>query len=333
MLHSKNQTLTDMKYNITSKTRNFAVLGLIALAVGCTNLETNEVDSIIIETGDGVPMGNPEELLAALYNSDMGAFTDQANIYALFTHTTDEMIPPTRGTDWGDNGVWRQLHQHTWDPTHSYVLGTWNQLNERVFKCNQILGFNPTPEQAAQAKFLRAFFMWHVMDLFGKVPYHEFNEGVDVNPRVLTRAEAFDFIVKDLTEALPGLANTGPKAENPIATQAAANAMLARVYLNKAVYTAANPEGPYTFAKEDMDKVVQYADAVTAAGYALEEDYFTNFSVDATKEIILTSAAGTPENRYRMTLHYDQRPDGWNGFATLADFYAKFDAADERRGN
>src|SRR5690606_9858519 len=168
MLHSKNQTLTDMKYNITSKTRNFAVLGLIALAVGCTNLETNEVDSIIIETGDGVPMGNPEELLAALYNSDMGAFTDQANIYALFTHTTDEMIPPSSGTDCGDNGVWRHLHQHTWDPTHSYVLGTWNQLNERVFKCNQILGFNPTPEQAAQAKFLRAFFLWHVMDLFGK---------------------------------------------------------------------------------------------------------------------------------------------------------------------
>ncbi len=33
-----------------------------------------------------------------------------------------------------------------------------------------------------------------------------------------------------------------------------------------------------------------------------------------------------------MTLHYNQNPSGWNGFATLADFYGKFDASDIRRG-
>jgi hypothetical protein len=34
-----------------------------------------------------------------------------------------------------------------------------------------------------------------------------------------------------------------------------------------------------------------------------------------------------------MTLHYDQEPDGWNGFTTLADFYGKFEAGDKRRGS
>lgn len=312
---------------------SYSALIAFFVTVGCTDLDNAEADSVVVQSEGGAATGDPAALLASIYTDKMGAITDQANTYALYEHTSDELIPPTRGTDWGDNGVWRQLYQHTWDPTHNQVLGTWNQMNERVFICNQILGSNPTAEQAAEAKFLRAFFMWHVMDLFGQVPFREIDEGVDVDPRVFTRQEAFDFIVKDLTEALPALANTGPKAQNPTATQAAANAMLARLYLNKAVYFAANPQGPYTFEKADMDKVIEYADAVEAAGYALEDDYFTNFSTAASKEIIFTSGAGTPENRYRMTLHYDQKPDGWNGFATLAEFYDKFDDNDQRKGS
>ena len=89
---------------------------------------------------------------------DLAGFTDQANLYALLTHTSDEMIPPTRGVDWGDNGVWRTLHAHTWDPTHSFVTGVWNQLNGWAFKCNQIIDSrsNPTAEEKAEAQFLRA---------------------------------------------------------------------------------------------------------------------------------------------------------------------------------
>lgn len=298
----------------------------------CTDLEVEERDSIVSEdTGGGFVPGDPEELLNSAYG-DLGAFTDQANIYSLSVHVTDEMIPPTRGVDWGDNGVWRTLHSHTWDPTHSYVLNAWNQLNERIFKANQILASNPDAQQAAEAKFLRAFYMYHVMDYYGKVPFREVNEGVDVDPRVLTRSEAFDFVLKDLTEALADLPVTGPKRDNSRATQAAANALLARLHLNKAVFLAADPAGPYTFDAGDMTKVVEYADAVTAAGYSLETNYFDNFSVDGGNEVIFTSASGTGQNRWMMTLHYDQNPSGWNGFTTLADFYDKFDETDSRKG-
>jgi starch-binding outer membrane protein, SusD/RagB family len=297
----------------------------------CTDLSTNEVDSKVeAASGSGATIDPAEGLISAY--KDLGAYTDQANIYALFEHTTDEMIPPTRGVDWSDNGVWRSLYTHTWDPTHSYVLGAWNQLNQRAFKSNQILASNPSAAQAAEAKFLRAFHMWHVMDLFGQVPFREFNEGVDVNPKVLSRSEAFDFIVKDLEEALPGLDNTGPTASNSKATKAAANALLARLYLNKAVYKSEIPEGPYTFDAADMNKVIKYADDVAAAGYALEDDYFKNFSKNAATEVIFTTAEGTPQNRWFMTLHYNQNPSGWNGFTTLADFYGKFEAGDERKG-
>ena len=301
---------------------------------GCTDLEVDERDSIVIDgAGGGFTAGNPTELLSAAY-SDLGALANQTNVYSLYTHTSDEMIPPTRGVDWSDNGVWRTLHAHTWDPTHAYVLGAWNELNERAFKANQILASNPSTQEAAEAKFLRAFYTYQVMDLFGQVPFRAVDEGVDVDPRVFTRQEAFDFVVQDLNEALPDLPDLGPSSTNPRASKAAANALLARLYLNKAVYTAANAGEPagFVFEQADMTRVVQAADAVTASGYALEDDYFTNFTTDASSEIIFTSPGGSGENRWQMTLHYSQNPSGWNGFTTIAEFYDKFEANDQRIG-
>ncbi|WP_229244199.1 RagB/SusD family nutrient uptake outer membrane protein [Emticicia sp. CRIBPO] len=306
-------------------------LGLVSFTA-CTDLINDEKDSVVRESeSGGFTPGNPTELLASAY-VDLGAYTDQNNIYALGAHTSAEMIPPTRGVDWGDNGVWRTLDAHTWDAGHPAVRDTWNQLNQRAYKLTEILASNPTPAQAAQAKFLRAFHMFHVMDYYGQVPFREVTQGVDDLPKVLTRSEAFDFIVKDLEEALPVLANAGPAPQNGVANKAAANFLLAKLYLNKGVYKAAKPEGPYTFDKADMDKVIGYANAVAASGYALESDYFTNFSTTASKEIIFVSLEATPQNRWFMTLHYNQNPSGWNGFATLADFYDTFEKGDSRIG-
>ncbi len=307
-------------------------LALSLSIIACTDLATNEIDSNIEDTStSGAGTIDPTEGLKTAYK-DLGAYTDQANIYSLFEHTSDELIPPTRGVDWSDNGVWRSLYTHTWDPTHSYVLGAWNQLHQRAFKASQILASNPTAEQGAEARFLRAFHMWHLMDLFGQVPVREITADVSSIPEVLSRSEAFDFIIADLEAALPNLPSTGPVATNSKATQAAANALLARLYLNKAVYKSDVPEGPYTFAAADMNKVIGYCEAVEAAGYSLEAEYFKNFSNSANSEIIFTTAEGTPQNRWFMTLHYGQNPSGWNGFTTLADFYNKFEDGDERKG-
>lgn len=306
---------------------------LLTVLSSCTDLNVVEKDSLVVKSAGGFKSIDVAQSLQAVYNDLGNQFADQANIYALGEHTSAEMIPPTRGVDWGDNGVWRTLDQHTWDATHSWNLGAWNNLNSQVFKCTQILASSPTPAQAAEAKFLRAWNMFYVMDYWGQVPIRETTEGVNDNPKVKTRSEAFDLIVKDLTDALPALAEAKPSlSDNPTATKAAANYLLAKLYLNKAVYKAAKPEGPYTHAKADMDNVVKAVDAITAAGFKLSPDYFSNFTKSAANEIILTGAQGTPQNRWMMTLHYDQNPSGWNGFATLADFYDKFEANDIRKG-
>jgi hypothetical protein len=283
-----------------------------------------------VESDTGGFQGDPTALLATAYTK-LDRFPEQTNTYALSEHTTDEMLGPTRGTDWGDNGIWRTLHAHTWDATHAYVLGAWNDLNSEVFVCNQVLASSPSPNQAAQAKFLRAFHMFYIMDLYGQVPFREVDQGVDENPTVLSRPEAFDFIVNDLEEALPDLADGGTTATST-ANKATAQMLLAKLYLNKAVYIG-NPTGPYNFEPADMNKVIEYVDAITDAGYELETgDYFNIFATPVSPEVIFTSAAGSPQNRWRMTMHYNQTPDGWNGFTTLADFYHKFESTEQRVG-
>jgi hypothetical protein len=267
--------------------------------------------------------------------------TDQANTYALQEHSTDEMMGPTRGTDWGDFGTWRKLHTHTWTATHNQVNDTWDQLNIGVFRATQVIAKAADKNIEGQARFLRAYFMFQIVDLYGQAPFREADAAVSSVPKVFTRAEATDFIIKDLEFAEANLA--AASANIGVANKSAAQALLVKVYLNRAVYTSTTVGGPFTFAKADMDKVIQYANAVTAAGYTLEPagKYFQDFAWDNSEQShgnifgfynTATSAPASAKNRWRMGLHYNQTPDGWNGFTTLADFYKSFEATDERRG-
>jgi starch-binding outer membrane protein, SusD/RagB family len=320
---------------IFTKISALVSLSLILTASGCTKLDEETFGSRSIDEGGAVSAAT----LQGVYDQLNGQ-ADQANTYALQEHSTDEMMGPTRGTDWGDFGTWRKLHQHTWDPSHNQINDTWDQLNTGVFRATQVVDGATDPSIKGQASFLRAWFMFQIVDLFGQQPFRDPKSSPDENPTVMSRTEATDFIIKDLEFAEANLGTATPGK----ASKAAAQALLAKVYLNRAVYTAATVGGPFTFAKADMDKVIEYANKVTAAGtYQLAGagKYFDNFSWDnstLSKEIIFgienseAQSPGNARNRWRMGLHYNQTPDGWNGFTTLADFYKSFEPTDERRG-
>ena len=310
--------------NYLNKLRIVVLAFLVAaLGTSCTDLGVENFDSEIIEATEGGSLSfNATELLESMYTDRIGVMTNQANIYSLGVHTSDELLPPTRGVDWSDNGVWRTLHQHTWDATQSFITNSWNELNERVFFTNQILASSTaTPEEIAEGKALRAFFMWHVMDYFGQVPIREATDGPDVLPRVLTRSEAVDFIKQDLNDAIATLDVLGPDRERIKISGEVARGLLARVLINEEVYTG---------SAGDMNRVIELVDEITAGGYSLETNFFDNFSTDATTEVMWTSGAGSPQNRWFMTLHYNQNPSGWNGFTTIAEHFDRFEAGDSR---
>ena len=294
----------------------------------CTDLEVDEKDSYVRGTGSSFTPFTPEGVTAALqsaYSDLRDNWGNQENMYALQEVSSDELLVPTRGTDWGDNGVWRALRQHTWDGTHRDVLGSWNILNRNIYKLNTIIASNAaaTPQQLAEAKFLRAFNMWHLLDFFRQIPVREVTDGVDDAPKVLDATQAFDFIITDLTEALPSLPATGKAGDRKKASQAAAHFLMAKMYLNRHVYVGGQPQAT------DMTKVIEHVDAIKAVGYKLHDGYFDIFKNANNDEVIFWTDASYG-NRIWSGLHYfhrvkDNTGGGWNGFSTTAEFYSLFE--------
>ena len=255
---------------------SLAILSAVLL-VSCTDLEIKETDSIFSETGgDGFNgVADPAASLTNLNNNIRGNLEGQDNLYALTEVSTDETFVPTRGTDWGDNGIWRVLHQHTWSPSHNYVLSVWNQWNQNVFSATEIIDprSNATSEEVAEAKFLRAFSMFWIMDLYGQVPFREPDEGPEIEPRVLSRVEAYDFILSDLDDAINGLSSTGPNNDaTRFGHKSAARFLKARVLLNSGVYSGAGAPDNAALAE-----VINLVNQIEADGYALQEGFFEIF--------------------------------------------------------
>ncbi len=277
--------------------------------------------------------------LGGVYNQLNGLATDQGDWFGMNEHSTDELLGPTRGTDWDDFGTWRRLHLHTWDGTHNQVVATWNILNGATFQAT-LLAETASGQTKAEAQFLRAFFATAELDLFGQLPYRAAADGPDVIPAVKSRVDAVTFVLADLDAAIAALP-AYTKATRNKATKEAAEFLEARIYLNKAVWAGdpTKPAGPFTFAAADMNKVISLCDAIkTNAALSLSANYFDNFKWDngtASSEIIFSREAADGINVVWLTCmgnHYNQAPSGWNGFTTLSDFYNSFEASDTRRG-
>ena len=223
---------------------NIVILSLISIVAlqSCSDLELEATDSVIQDVSF-TGLADSEASLAGLYSSTWGMLTDQANFFALNEVTTDEQVIPTRGSDWGDNGLWRSLHNHTWKVDHGFLLSTWNQLNSKVLAATQIIDplSNSSQQQVAEAKFLRAFNMFFVLDMWGQNPFREATDDPVSTPVVLSPAEAYAYILNDLNEAISVLPNTSPSNATKAASKAAANFLKAKLILNSERYTGATP--------------------------------------------------------------------------------------------
>ena len=327
--------------------KNLILLVVMAIFIGsCSNLEIEATDSIIDQGPGGSFNGveDPTSALDNLFNGLRGRYENQENFYAMQEVTTDEFLVPTRGTDWGDNGIWRTLHLHTWDPGHLFILRAWNDWNQSIFLASEIIDprSNATAEQVAQAKFIRALGTWVIMDAFGQVPFRGVDEGPEINPSVQDAPTAYASILSDLSDAITDLPATQAldQANLKRASKSAARFLRARVLLNSGTYL-----GTGTADAAALNEVVTLVDDIAADGFALQSGYFDLFKEDADTETILWTESSVGNNIFNG-LHYNtQAADGtggWNGFSTLAEFYDSFEGApntnyvgdgqEERRG-
>ncbi|MEE9166680.1 MAG: RagB/SusD family nutrient uptake outer membrane protein [Candidatus Neomarinimicrobiota bacterium] len=282
------------------------------------------------------------ELIAAVipvFNS-LGAASwgDYAHVQAV---SSDAIFVPTRGGDWDDGGIWRELQLHTWTPTLGFLNGAWNGAYGGVARANSTLDAMRNSPQSetelvktfiAEVRVLRALYYWWLIDLYGDVPLvTDAATDPDNPPSQSSRKVVFDFIVSEVKDALPDLEDSFGAGGYGRVTTGAANALLATVYLNAEVYTGS----------EMWQETIDASDEIIESGlYELMSTFDDVFALEnegiANTENILVYAtrpeAGVSFIRHMATLHYNQIPASpWNGFSVLADFYNAFDADDTRR--
>lgn len=151
---------------------------LSAILSSCTDLEENPYSSIPSDEF----FNNEEEFLmsAGRIYAYLVRYTCYRCIWGTISVSTDEAVSPLReGNQWVDDGVWRDMHAHTWNSQMQDLQTIWEFLFGGISLCNQILyefdqssvDFEAKPSLVAEVLVMRAWFYLNAMDLFGNVPF------------------------------------------------------------------------------------------------------------------------------------------------------------------
>ena len=324
-----------------------ACVFLIVSMAGCTKLKEKVIDEVL-----GSSSASPANALASAYGQmDNGTFVNHAQAFALQEYSTNEAILPTRGSDWGDGGIYRAIHEFTWGADNSMITNTWNSLNlgitESLTAISSITSSNVAnkAQLLAEAKALLDLYTFHALDLFGQAPYRD-PSVVNGPLQVRKAATAIDDLIKDVESLIPDLSNIGQNnTGNGRFTKQAAYALLADMYLNRAVYKDRYATTTFNFGETavdgngtDMDKVISYTSQLIGSGqFQLESNFFHNFDIansNGTELIfVITQYVNTLTNSSNnfayMPMERNQKPSpadrGTNASCTTPEFYATWD--------
>ncbi|MGC4035761.1 MAG: RagB/SusD family nutrient uptake outer membrane protein [Chitinophagaceae bacterium] len=315
------------------------VLALSITGVRCTKLDAKVYSQVVNDNF----WSTPEEIAAGkspAYASleSLGA---NSGIYWEYEISSDEMITPTRGGDWGDGGMWLNAWNHAEKPGGGGLNeGAWSSIFDGVGKCNYIIytlkNLNPAPAtvatDVAEMETVRSYYYYLALDLFGNVPYVTNFKQDPTTVKTIPRAQVYDSVVACLTNALPNLSLAHDVTTYGKVNRYFANAILAKLYLNAEIYT-----GTPRWAE-----CIAQCNAVGEAGYTLMPNYFDNFK-DKTQEAstenifvvpfqagIVPSWGGNYINVSSIMANnanftFSQSGMGNNGMSTTKPFYDFYD--------
>ncbi len=263
---------------------------------------------------------------------------------------TDEIAPT-----WLEGDKATDLVYLSWDANDTWVADMYYRIFYNIALCNEFLR-NAGDEQIskfteaeqtdirhyrAEARFLRALFYYHALDLYHNIPFVTENDPVGgfIPPRREAK-DVFEYIESEL-KAIPGDMLDKNNVEYGRASKAAAWTLLAKLYLNAKVY----------INETRYDECITYCNKViTEGGYSIEADYAKLFNADnhkRTNEIIFplpvdavhTVSWGATtyiicgevsnESAYQKPEDYGVT-SGWGMFRARPELPNKFQASDAR---
>lgn len=270
------------------------LLGLMALTSGCKKILEEHPESGIVPSFFNSPSGVLGGI-AGVYNDLRSAWGTEG--FTLHTMAgTDEYLEGASATGvqfFTYNGLQSGSMNNFW----------WNTAYQDINTLNGVLQFGQTidvpaatrAQYLAQAKFLRAFWYFYLVQSFGDVPLHTtFITTPSSADSRQPMADVYTQIIKDLTEASADLPDqvTAPFL-GKAATKPTALYLLAKVYLTRGWSAAAVANDftqAYTIASDlitnratyGLDMWQDYADAFKPANdYGKETLFVSDHSIDA----------------------------------------------------
>lgn len=227
--------------------KKIIVLAIIStlITISCTKVDEEVYDKYSASdfyssaTGADVALANVYSQIPGNWDGVGYAGADNG-WYDVNCMSTDEQVVPHRNTgDW--QLTFAQMYKREWLPDHSQINNTWNWLYKSVFSSNLAVNLlekaGANESKIAEAKVLRAFFYYLLLDDFGSVPFYtENNVTVDKMPQK-SRQEVFQFVVDELNNNVDKLSPEKGGAYYGRFNKWAGYALLAKLYLNAEVYT------------------------------------------------------------------------------------------------
>ncbi|MDR1763175.1 MAG: RagB/SusD family nutrient uptake outer membrane protein [Dysgonamonadaceae bacterium] len=296
-------------------------------------------------TGNESPAGKSDLPIPGI---DEGSNADFLRVW--FNH--QELPTEEAQCLWNDAGI-PELNDINFTADDKFTSGLYYRVIMQIMYANEFLRNADESLGAevvnfkAEARFIRAFDYWVLMDIFGNPPFVTENDNLGDLPVQTTRAELFKYVESELIEISDNnLLKDAKTNEYGRADKAAAWALLARLYLNAEVYTgSARWNDAATYAKKVID-----------AGFSLKSNYEHLFLADNDKnnpEIILAITfdgkyaygyGGTSflincgSNIDYQTAYADRiisygmigNNHFWNGYRTRKELNNKFEPNDKR---
>ena len=195
---------------------------------------------------------------------------------------------------WNDVGI-PEMCKMEWSADNSFVKAMYSRIYFQIPIANVFIkessdesmndkGFTTEQQNEiriyrAEARFLRALSYYHAMDLFGSVPFVDESTPIGVfYPQQIERAELFDWLENELI-AIENTLTSPSQVPYGRASQAAAQSLLAKMYLNAEVYTGTSR----------WSDCITYCNKVINTGaFALDNNYSNLFMADnhSSSEII-----------------------------------------------
>ena len=203
-------------------------------------------------TGQRGPDGKPD-----ITGIDEGASQFTRMLFNLQELTTDTGV-----IGWGDPGL-PDLHAMNWTSSNDFVEGMYYRLAQEVSFTNSFIANAEAlaadadvQEFIAEARFLRAYTYYNLMDMYANVPL--LTKTQTELPSQSNRADIFAFVESELL-AIESILASSKSNEYGRVDATAAQALLSRLYLNAQVLIG---EAKYT-------ECITYSNKVFNSGYSI----------------------------------------------------------------